>query len=161
MPAGAPIGNKNAEVWTAEEADNFFDKAIILAKEKDEQGIYTYDFLGEIATECGTYKEIFTHLTKRFSDLDSKNMLLHSMMESNCYSNTKRGKIKEATGIINLKANHKWKDRGDYTTNDKDLTSLSDAELSHRIAVANEALSKAGTSGTPGGESSETEGKPN
>ena len=31
--------------------------------------------------------------------------------ETNCFRNAKKGKIKEATAIVNLKSNHGWTDR--------------------------------------------------
>lgn len=118
---GAPIGNKNAEVWTQEEAEKLFDTALEFAVMKDDQGGYLYDFIGELTSELGTFKEIFSHLEKRFPHLKDKNRMLHERMEANCYSNTKKGKIKEATGIVNLKSNHKWRDRSDFTSDDERL----------------------------------------
>ena len=53
-------------------------------------------------------------------------------MERNCYSNTKKGIIKEATGIVNLKSNHKWTDRqtfeGDINLK-KDVSEIFPIEL--------------------------------
>lgn len=79
---------------------------------------YKYDFIGELARELGTFHEIFTHLAKRFPSLKRLKNQLHTNLESNCYSNTKKGIIKEATGIVNLKSNWKWTDRQEVTTPD-------------------------------------------
>jgi len=125
MTAGAPYGNRNAEKWTFKKAVKLFNDAIELSLEREDQNIYNkegelidfiagykYDFIGEIARELGTYHQMMTqHLIERFPILKRlKNQLLNNL-ESNCYVNTKKGKIKEATGIVNLKSNHKWTDR--------------------------------------------------
>lgn len=118
----APYGNKNAEKWTLRKAVELFHEAIELTNEKETVEIngrtingYKYDFIGEIAGELGTFKEIFAHLTKRFSVLQRVNNQLHTNIERNCYSNGKKGAIKEASAIMNLKSNHKWTDRVDNT----------------------------------------------
>lgn len=72
---------------------------------------YKYDFIGEIARELGTFHEIFDHLVVRFNSLSRLKKQLDSKIQSNCYSNTKKGNIKEATGIVNLKSNWGWTDR--------------------------------------------------
>lgn len=135
----APYGNRNAEKWSFRKAIKLFNDAIALSNEKkiinitDKNGnitdkieIYTYDFIGEIARELGTFHEIFAHLIKRFPSLERyKNQLINNL-ETNCYSNTKKGYIKEATGIVNLKSNHKWTDRSqtDLTSNGEALQQL-------------------------------------
>jgi hypothetical protein len=122
MGAGAPYGNRNAEKWTFKKAIRLFNDAIQLSLEKEiyylkvadkaiEVEGYKYDFIGEIARELGTFKEIFTHLTNRFQSLKRLHNQLISNMESNCYYNGKKGNIKEASALMNLKANHKWVDR--------------------------------------------------
>jgi len=132
MPAGAPYGNKNAEKWTFKKAVKLFNDAIKLSEESEsyylkvgEKAVevtgYKYDFIGEIARELGTFKEIFTHLSNRFEILKRPHNQLITNLESNCYYNTKKGAIKEATGIVNLKSNHKWTDRLDQTTKDKEI----------------------------------------
>lgn len=119
---GAPYGNKNAEKWTFRKSVQLFHEAIELTEKKDDK-FYQYDFIGEIAAELGTFKEIFEHLTKRFQILERLKKQLHTNIERNCYSNVKKGGIKEATGIINLKSNWKWKDRVDNTTDDRPVES--------------------------------------
>ena len=122
MAAGAPYGNKNAEKWTFKKSVKMFHHAIELTKQKityhmkvNDRAVevtgYEFDFIGEIARELGTFKEIFTHLAKRFPALQRLHNELNNNIESNCYHNTKKGIIKEATGIVNLKSNWKWTDR--------------------------------------------------
>lgn len=121
---GAPYGNKNAEKWTLKKAIALFKDAIALTNEKetivitDSKGnitntveVYKYDFIGEVARDLGTFHLIFIHLEKRFPMLERLKTQLDNNIESNCYFNTKKGYIKEATGIVNLKSNWKWTDR--------------------------------------------------
>jgi hypothetical protein len=130
--AGAPYGNKNAEKWTLRKATMLFNDAIDLSNEIETYYIkvndkavevrgYTYDFIGEIARELGTFHEIFEHLAKRFPALQRLRNELNNNIQSNCYSNTKKGIIREATGIVNLKSNWKWRDRADVTSDDKEI----------------------------------------
>lgn len=132
MKLGAPYGNRNAEKWTFKKAIRLFNDAIELSNKKETSYLkvgervvevenYKYDFIGEVARELGTYKEIFSHLNNRFKTLDRLHNQLITNLESNCYYNTKKGAIKEATGIVNLKSNHKWTDRTDLTTKDKEI----------------------------------------
>lgn len=126
MPAGPPYGNKNAEKWSLKKSVRLFKDAIKLTEEKDIITVtkgkkeiklynYKYDFIGEIARKLGTFHEIFEHLTKRFPSLQRLKNELYNNIESNCYSNTKNGFIREATGIVNLKSNWKWTDRNNNT----------------------------------------------
>ncbi len=111
MTAGAPYGNSNAEKYNEEKAEKLFNKAIELALTKEKNGAYTYDFIGEVARDLGTYHHVFRHLVTRFPKLTSKLTDLIQTLEANCYFNSKKGKIREATAIVNLKANHNWRDR--------------------------------------------------
>jgi len=116
------IGNKHAEKWTIEESTKLFETALQMADEQEtitiRQGTefieilaYKYDFVGEILRHFDLYKELLGHLTTRFPELDNHRKTLMSKLESNCYYNTKKGLIREATGIVNLKSNHNWTDR--------------------------------------------------
>lgn len=118
MGAGAPYGNKNAEKWTLRISVEFYKKCIELTNEREEVIVngnpvngYKYDFIGEIAGELGTYKQVFDHLLKRFPTLKRLYNQFHTNIERNCYCNGKKGTIKEASAIMNLKSNHKWTDR--------------------------------------------------
>jgi len=116
----APEGNKNAEKWTLEEADKLFDTALKISKDqttylisgKDIDG-YKYHFLGEVATsdEIDEYSDLFTYLVEKFPELKHKYNKLKGKLEANCFSDSKRGIIKEATAIVNLKSNYNWTDR--------------------------------------------------
>ena len=133
--AGAPYGNRNAEKWSYRKAVQLFKDAIELSNKKETYNIkqgdkaievtgYVYDFIGEIARELGTFHEIFTHLAKRYPTLQRLKSELDNNLQSNCYSNTKKGTIKEATGIVNLKSNWNWKDRveSDHKSSDGTMT---------------------------------------
>jgi hypothetical protein len=115
MGAGAPKFNKNAEQWNIEEATKIFDNAIEMSKHED------YDFIGEIARDLGTYRDIFTYLSDKYKELETKHRIILSNLEANCFSHSKKGTIKEATAIINLKANYKWKDRADFTSDEEKI----------------------------------------
>lgn len=117
MGAGAPKENTNAEKWNIEQAEDLFDKALDLSLKKE------YDFIGEVARDLGTYRDIFTYLSKRFPKLKDKHSLILSNLEANCFTHTKKGDINTAVGIVNLKSNYNWTDRQqtDVTTNGKDL----------------------------------------
>ena len=126
---GAPEGNKNAEKWTLGIATKFLEDAIDKAMTlKTEEGNPEYDFIGELTTDMGYHKTIFRELVEKFpKELTHLHNRLLGIFESNCFRNTKRGKIKEATGIVNLKSNYQWKDRQDITTGGEKLTSAADA----------------------------------
>lgn len=118
MPAGAPYGNRNAEKWSLRKATQLFKDAIKLSKEKEMvkvQGVsiecYKYDYIGEIARELETFHQIFSHLINRFPSLQRLKNELDNNIQSNCYYNAKKGAIREATGIVNLKSNWNWRDR--------------------------------------------------
>ena len=141
MPAGAPYGNKNAEKWKFKKAVKLYKDAIELTKKietfylkQGEKAIevtgYKFDFIGEIATTLGTYHDLMTRdLPRRFPSLERlKNQLIRNL-ERNCYSNTKKGIIREATGIVNLKSNHHWTDRRDLTSGDEKIQPISDGSL--------------------------------
>ena len=116
---GAPFGNKNGLIWTFEKSSELLDKAIELTNRKEWVKIdkelveaYEFDFIGEIARELNVYRDLITRdIPKQHPDLQSKVNLLVNRLEANCYSNTKKGKINTAVGIVNLKSNHGWTDR--------------------------------------------------
>lgn len=108
----APYGNRNAEKWTFKKSVRLFQDAIELSNQLEDD-CYKFDFIGEIARELGTFHHMFMHLVKRFPSLKRQHDQLLNNLESNCYYNTKKGKIREATGIVNLKSNHHWTDRNE------------------------------------------------
>lgn len=114
---GAPRNNKNAEKWTFISSTKLMLRSIEISNDK-EGDAYKYDFIGEVACELGIYHDLYIHLIKRFPSLSSLFKQLKYNMERNCYTNTKKGNIKEATGIVNLKSNHHWKDRHNVEVTD-------------------------------------------
>lgn len=108
-------GNKNAEVWSEEMANEIFEQVLELSFEDK------YDFIGEVCRDLRISRHQLRHLVTRFPYLSFCYEQIKNNLEANCYTNAKKGKIKEATAIINLKANHKWKDRVDSTTDDKPI----------------------------------------
>ena len=114
MPA--PEKNTNAEKWTIEEATRLFNEALAKSNEND------YDFIGEIARDLGTYRDVFTYLIKVFPELKTTHKRILSNLEANCFSHSKTGKINTAVGIVNLKSNYGWTDRNDITTKDKEVS---------------------------------------
>lgn len=143
MGASPPIGNKNALKYSLEYAIELFNKAIELSKKKTDYIIgqnkikgFEYHFIGEVATsdELDTYTDIFKYLKEAYPEtLDLYNKL-RNRLESNCFSDSKKGIIKEATAIMNLKSNYKWTDRNDITSkNENTNTDLTNEEREKRI----------------------------
>ena len=132
----APIGNNNAEKYSKTQAVKLFNDSIKLSLKTVENGKaqleYKYDFIGEVARDLNTYHHIYAHLVNRFPELNSMFTELKANLESNCYFNTKKGNIREATGIVNLKSNHKWTDRNDHTSSDKSMQPQINIEVSNK-----------------------------
>lgn len=99
------IGNTNAERWGQRKAKAFYKEALSLSFNTK------YDFLGELARDMGSYIDIFDYLAVKFPNLQSIKNQIKRNCEANCFSNAKKGKIKEASAIVNLKSNHGWVDR--------------------------------------------------
>lgn len=125
----APLENTNSEKWDIETAESLFDEALKLSFEKD------YDFIGEVARELKTYRDIFTYLSDKFPQLKPKYKSILSNLEANCFSHGKTNQINTAIAIVNLKSNHGWTDRnnvevkGDIKTTQIDYAKLSDQAL--------------------------------
>ena len=129
----APKDNKNAEKWTEEEAIAFMETALLMSMQKNtalnkagediEIDSYKFDFIGEICRELNTYKEQLTYLANKFNSCKTIHNHILSTLEANCFYNSKKGNIKEATAIVNLKSNYKWTDRQqtDHTSNGKEI----------------------------------------
>lgn len=111
----APEGNNNAEVWTEEKAKELFENALAKSTENE------YDFIGEIARDLGTYREVFTYLSDKFNSLKNIHKQILSNLEANCFSHSKKGTINTAVGIVNLKSNYGWTDKTDVTTGGEKL----------------------------------------
>lgn len=106
----APKGNNNAEKWTELEAEKFFNDALELSLQPE------YDFIGEVARDLGEYRQLFPHLCEKFPNMKYIHDKILSNLEANCFSHAKKGDIKEATAIVNLKSNYGWTDRVDNTS---------------------------------------------
>ena len=111
----APYENKNAEQWNEEDSLILFNRAIELSDNDD------YDFIGEVARDLKVYRELFSYLSKKFKSCKHLYNIVLSNLEANCFSHAKKGIIKEATAIVNLKSNYKWTDRNDHTSDGKEL----------------------------------------
>ena len=105
--------NKNAETWTLNEAIDFFHEALDLSDSEE------YDFIGEVAKDLKQDKGIFDYLINKFPNEHFKAIKNHILgnCEVNCFRNSKKGRIKEATAIVNLKSNHGWTDRSQIENN--------------------------------------------
>jgi len=127
-------GNKNAEIWTEKETLDLFYEAIKLTESLE------YDFIGEIAKDQGVYRSLYPHLITRFPECKRLYDIVLSNLEANCFRNAKKGDIKEATAIVNLKSNYKWTDRNDVTSNNKELKGLTTEQREERISELKDKL---------------------
>jgi hypothetical protein len=133
--------NNNAEVWALEDADKLFDRAFEMVEDEElyivAGGIkvdgYKHDFIGTIVRELREeYKNfgkvgrklLSDDLPNRFPHLKDRYNALLSELETNCYENTKKGKINTAIGIVNLKSNHKWTDRTESKNDNTTTTTI-------------------------------------
>ncbi len=115
----APKKNKNAEKWSDVKSLDLFNKADMLVKRKTNYIVngksiegYEFDFIGELADELEVYRDLLQRdIPSRFPQLKGRYTKLKNRLETNCYSNTKKGIINTAVGIVNLKSNHGWTDR--------------------------------------------------
>ena len=108
-------GNQYSEHWTLEQSSDFLDKAIEISKNNE------YDFIGEVARQQNSYKEVYNYIVDKFPQLKHKLNQLKSNCERNCFYNGKKGNIIPSLAIMNLKSNHGWTDRVDTTTKDEKL----------------------------------------
>lgn len=112
-------GNANALVWTRERCLSVIKSMKEMVNEttmytvsgKEVEG-YKFDFIGELTLELEIDRKVLKReIESHCPELEGDVSLIYSYMERNCYANTKKGIIREATGIVNLKSNHKWTDR--------------------------------------------------
>lgn len=115
--AGAKENNTNAEKWDLETAVTFMNESLELAKEKQ------HDFIGEVARDMDTYREVYTYLKDKFKECKTLYNRLIQECESNCFSHGKNGDINTAMAIVNLKSNHGWTDRVDTTSKGNEVKS--------------------------------------
>lgn len=103
-------GNQYNEKWTLEECEKFLKEAINISEGQE------FDFIGEVAREQQSYKEVYNYITDKFPSLKSLLRRVKSNCERNCFYNGKKGNIVPSLAIMNLKSNHGWTDRVDQTT---------------------------------------------
>lgn len=125
-------GNTNAEKWTEEKAIEFMNKALELSKSKD------YDFIGEIAKDLDSYKDVFFYLGDKYPVVKKIFKRVRCNCEANCFNNIKTENINVGAGIMNLKSNHGWTDRvqTDHTTQGEKLQTqfvVGSKELSEEV----------------------------
>jgi len=137
----APKGNTNAEKWSLEASTKLLKDMTDAINRKEYYLIgsgvninkvegYEFDFIGELACEFGVYHHLITRdIPNRFPELKQDVKYIISTLERNCYSNTKKGIINTAVGIVNLKSNHKWTDRLDQTSQGNELNNKLSIEI--------------------------------
>jgi len=107
----APKGNTNAEKWDLITAKGLIEQALELSYDED------YDFVGEICQKLRIGRSQINYVADKFTDLKPIYNQILENCETNCFRNAKKGKIKEATAIVNLKSNYRWTDRIENTDN--------------------------------------------
>jgi hypothetical protein len=98
-------GNKNAEKWDFNNAEKLMNEALELSFNPE------YDFVGEICQKLKIARSEINYFADKFPELKSTYNKILGNCEANCFRNAKKGNIKEATAIVNLKSNHGWTDR--------------------------------------------------
>lgn len=118
---GAPIGNNNAESITLQDAIDLVN----LAYSKISDDCY---FLSKLADECGTYRQKFDYILKKYNDnkvVFNTIKMIYNKCESIVMVRTADGDITPALGIFVLKAYHGLletsKQTIDHTTNGKEI----------------------------------------
>jgi len=132
MPA--PKENKNAETCTLEEAI----KLVELAYSKIDKDCY---FLSKLADECGTYRQKFDYILKKFNYnkiVFNTIKRMYNKCESIVMEKTAKGDIVPALGIFVLKAYHGLletsKQHVDHTTNGESINKPLTKEQALKIA---------------------------
>lgn len=127
MGAGAPKNNNNAEKWDLEKSTNFLNQCYKLARSKTDYVVYgktikgfEYHYIGELASELEQYSDLPKYLADKYAEIKPLYLKIKSKLESNCFSDSKKGIIKEATAIMNLKSNYNWTDRVEQNQNIND-----------------------------------------
>lgn len=126
----ALIGNTNPQIYSFEEVRGLLLTGIELAKNTkitNSKGVEypKFDFLGEVFSELNTYYEEVAGMIRNHDnekgELKALYRRLKRQLETNCYLNGKNNKINVSMSILNLKSNHKWQDRVDVTSKNKQL----------------------------------------
>ena len=128
----APNNNTNALKWTLEKSLDLITRAFDMANDKDSYVIGSgqntqiiegnkYHYIGEIAADLGEYPDLLKYLKEQYPEVREIYNRIKARLESNCFSDSKKGIIKEATAIMNLKSNYSWTDRVDTTTKGNEI----------------------------------------
>jgi len=117
LGAGPPKGNKNAEKYNYEKAEEILSEAVVISLKQE------FDFIGEVAQEIGSTYQKLSELTKKYPDLKPLYDEMKSNCEVNCFRNGKKGNINTGMAIMNLKSNHGWTDRIDSTSKGQEIKS--------------------------------------
>lgn len=134
----APKENTNAEKWTEEEAIKLFELVYEKVCEKTDYMIhgekiegYECHFIGEACDEADTTIDILKYVRNKYGLKNLYNRIKRKC-ERNCFTDSKKGIIDKAMGIVNLKSNHGWTDRNDVTQKTIEVKPLTDEELKRK-----------------------------
>lgn len=128
----APENNTNALKWTLEKSIKLMTDAFDMSTDRDNYVIGSgqnaqiiegnkYHYIGEIAADLGEYPDLLKYLKEQYPEAREIYNRIKARLESNCFSDSKKGIIKEATAIMNLKSNYSWTDRIDNTTKGNEI----------------------------------------
>jgi len=125
---GAPEGNKFAEKWTIEQAQELADKAYNTVSDE-------HYFLSDVAEQCDTYRQFFSYILVKFND-DEKVFNTIKKMQNKCESivakKTAESKIAVALGIFILKSYH-----GLTETSKLNLDANINSDNTHKVIFEN------------------------
>jgi hypothetical protein len=121
-------GNQYNEHWTLEESESFLKEAVEISKNAG------FDFIGEVAREQNTYRDVYDYIVEKFPSLKHYKSIISRNCETNCFSDGKKGNIVPSLAIMNLKSNHGWTDRSENTVKGKlDTSRYTDEELEEKL----------------------------
>ena len=104
--------NKAAEKWTKVETESFLNKSLEISEKKD---IY---FIGTIAKELKTYRDVYSYLIEKFPVFRAVKEKIDSNIENNLFLAGLTDKdISTPLAIFGLKNSHNWKDKTEVVSN--------------------------------------------
>jgi len=133
------LRNKNAELWTLKQTEIFFKESLKISEKKD---IY---FIGTIAKELKTYRQVFDYLVQKFPVFNTIKNEIDSNIENNLFVAGLTDKdISTPLAIFGLKNSHKWKDKTEteITTNQENVVNVTVSNQTEANEI-NELLDKA------------------
>ncbi|WP_312922188.1 hypothetical protein [Empedobacter brevis] len=99
------LGNLNAELYSEEEALDFFGQMIVMSQDNN------YTFIKQLTRQFGLSYDVMINLIKRFPNLQEAYKLIKDNLETNCYTASNEDKLKIQLAMLNLKSNYGWTDR--------------------------------------------------